>query len=485
VSATAPSPSLARLRSPDLWHPLLRGASLVAIGLALGLAVVRAHGEAVPVALVGPIAGAGVIWALFRGPERRFLLTLFLVAFALRTVLAVAADPYMVSVQVTKEGELRDRCVGCLFQDDRAYDKTAWALARTWAGTIPGVAESDEYLLKTYTYMVGGLYYFLGHELMTAKFLNCFIGAITVVPMYALGRELGGGKAGRMVALAGAFWPSLILWSVINLKDVLVVLLIAAILFLALRFARKPSLIVAAFMLVTFAGLQDLRLYVFYAFGWLVPMYFFLVNRSPWRRRLAIGVPLWAGILVVMVLMNQGTQWLGLRYLTDKRVEALDGSRRFGSDTAESGIDLADRIDRAEGGWAVQIRNLPIVMPYVLWAPFPWAARRASDLAIVPEMVAWYAVQLLALIAVIARGRQHWRELFLPIVFSGGLVFVFSLIEGNVGTIYRHRAMLMPPLFAIAAVGLLVVREWWARRRGMESHRKLAGAVPHSGTSSA
>jgi hypothetical protein len=297
--------------------------------------------------------------------------------------------------------------------------------------------------------------------------------------MYALGRELGGERAGRMVALAGAFWPSLLLWSVINLKDVLVVGLIASIMFFALRFARRPSLLAAGALLLSFAALENLRLYVFYAFGWLVPISFFLVNRMPWRRRLPVGAALWAAVLVVMLGMNQGNQWLGFRYLTDKRVEALDSSRRFGSDTAESGIDLPDRISRFEGGWAVQLRNIPIVMPYVLWAPFPWRATRPRDMAIMPEMLAWYVVEALVIVTLVALGRGRWRELFMPLAFAGGLVFVFSIIEGNVGTIYRHRSMLFPTAFSVASLGVLWLEARWAARstRSASPARTPAEAV--------
>ena len=477
MSAIAAALPAARWRSPDLWHLVLRGASLTAIAIVLVAAVLRGHGEAVPVALAGLGLGVGLILALFRGNERRFLLTLFLVAFAIRLVAALLTHPYMVTTTRDKQGNLTGTWIGYLFEDDRAYDKTAWALARVWHGTIEGVASSDAYLLRNYTYMVGALYYVLGWELMAPKFLNSFFGAVAIVPMFALGRELGGDRAGRIVALAGAFWPSLILWSIINLKDVLVVMLIATIMFCALRFARRPSLVVAALMLAAFAAIENLRLYVFYAFGWLVPISFLLINRSPWRRRLAIGLPLWAGILVVMIVMNQGTQWLGLRYLTDKRQEALYSSRDFGADTAESGIDLDDKINRAEGGWAVQLRNLPIVLPYVLFAPFPWVGTRARDLAIMPEMLVWYAVEVLAILALVVLARQRWRELFLFVVFGGGLVFVFSLIEGNVGTIFRHRAMLMPPAFALAALGLLWLQTYLERRRSAAAPKVRAGAV--------
>ncbi|MFN8522555.1 MAG: hypothetical protein U0821_05550 [Chloroflexota bacterium] len=455
---------IARWQPPGWAHLAVRGVSVTGILAALALAGTRGQGEAIPVALAGLALGIGGIYALFRGADRRFLLTLFLAAFALRLLAAVISNPYLISVGRTKEGVENDRCEGCLFQDDRAYTRTAWALARTWMGTIPGVASSDAYLLKTYTFAVGGLYYVFGREIMLPKFMNAFFGAAGAVAMFALGRELGGRRVGVFAAIAGAVWPSLILWSVINLKDALVVLLIATVMAVALRFGRRPSIITLVALLGTFALLEDLRLYVYYAFGWLVPISFFLGSDRPWRQRLAIGIGLWATIVALMFVMGQGTQWLGLRYLTDKRVEALDTSRRFGADTAESGIDL-EAIPRSDGGWVKQLTNAPRVLPYVLFAPFPWSATSPRNAALVTETVAWVAIEVLAVVAVIGLGRSHWRTLFMPIVFWGGLVFVFSIIEGNVGTIFRHRAMLMPAGFTVGAMGLFWLVDRFGSRR--------------------
>ena len=480
VGASAPASSR-RWTGADLIHHGLRALSVLVTLVALGILVRRGELQMLPIAVIGFVLGPAIIVALFKGPERRYLLTLFFTAFAIRLIAAVVAHPYLVTVTTDKSGN-RTGWVGFLFEDDRAYHKVAYSLLEYWTGKEGGVEKSEEYLLRLYTYMVAWLYMYVrwvtpgdllelskpaagAIAVMAPKLMNCFIGAICVVPMYALGRELGGDRAGRLVALAGAIWPSMILWSVLNLKDILVVGLIATIMFLALRFARRPSLIVLAGLLVAFAATENLRLYIFYAFGWLVPITFFLVNRAPWKRRLAVGIALWAAIVVVMLGMNQGNQWLGLRYLTDKRQEALDSSRGFGAGTAESGIELSGRLNRYEGGWAVQMRNIPIVLPYVLWAPFPWAGTRLRDLAVLPEALGWYAVQMLTVVTLVAYGRSRWREFFLPIVFAGGLVFVFSVIEGNVGTIYRHRIMLFPAAFPLAAMGALWVWSWWRSRR--------------------
>jgi hypothetical protein len=495
----APLTSVGRWQRADWVHNGLRALSLLGILAALAILARRGEYQMLPIAPLGLVLGPAIIMVFFKGPERRYLLTLFFVGFAIRALAAVIAHPYLITTSKTKPDAnghvVTTTWIGFLFEDDRAYHKVAYSLLEYWGGTAGGIEKSEEYLLRLYTYIVAWLYTYVRFvtptdlltmskpaagaiAVMAPKLMNCFVGAIAVAPFYGLGREFGGDRAGRLVAFAGAFWPSLILWSVLNLKDIMVVVLIATIMLTAIRFARQPGVVVAAGLLAAFAATENMRLYVFYAFGWLVPISFYLMNRAPWKRRLVTGVALWAAILIVMFSMNQGTQWLGLRYLTDKRVEALYGSAEFGAGQSESSIELGGRLNRYEGGWAIQMRNIPIVMPYVLWSPYPWAGTRLRDLAVLPESLAWYAVQILSVVALLVYGRTRWRDFFLPVVYVGGLVFVFSIIESNVGTIYRHRAMLLPAAFPLAAMGALWVWGWWQRRTAPEPEVEPVSTAP-------
>ena len=476
AGASIPRPPR-RWGSAELWHRALRAVSLAAIVAALGLAIARGHAAAVPVALVGLALGCLLVFRVYRGTDRDFLLTLFLAALAVRVLAAVLVHPYLISRLVTGTRDVT--YVGFMFEDDRVFDNVAWALARTWAGVIPGVDRNDGYLINNFTYSTGLLYYLLGHELVAAKFLNCFFGAILPVVAFSLGREVGGGRVGRFAALASAFFPSLLLWSILNLRDVMIVLLLTAAMLATLRFARAPGFVAGALALVPFALIENLRVYVFFVLGFLMPATFFVVNRSAWRRRLAIGVPFAIAVLSIVYVTNQ-SQWLGLRYLTDKRLEALDSSRAFGAREAESGIQI-EKVPRSEGGWVIQMINAPKVLPYVLFAPFPWEARRPRDVAVVPEMLAWYGVEALGVLALVVYGRRRWRDVYLLVTFVGALVVIAAIVEGNVGTIFRKRSMLMPAAFVMAGIGFVWLEDKWRERRArstMDPAARPAGAGP-------
>jgi len=101
----------------------------------------------------------------------------------------------------------------------------------------------------------------------------------------------------------------------------------------------------------------------------------------------------------------------------------------------------------------------------VLLAPFPWTTRRALDLLPVPEMTIWY-LALPAALFVFLRRLRSWRSLAPLVLFVGGTLIILVAIEGNVGTLFRHRAMVIPFVLILAspAFALLLSR---SRRRSI------------------
>jgi hypothetical protein len=96
------------------------------------------------------------------------------------------------------------------------------------------------------------------------------------------------------------------------------------------------------------------------------------------------------------------------------------------------------------------LRCLPTGLAFALFAPFPGSGTRPQDLLPIPEMVVWYVLLVAATIA-LWRWRRRWRVLAPLVLFVAGTVLIFALAEGNVGILYRHRAMIIPFVALIAA----------------------------------
>jgi hypothetical protein len=107
---------------------------------------------------------------------------------------------------------------------------------------------------------------------------------------------------------------------------------------------------------------------------------------------------------------------------------------------------------------------IPIGLAFALFAPLPGSGTRAQDLLPIPEMLVWYIVLVAAAIA-LWRWRRRWRTLAPLVLFVGGALLIFALAEGNVGTLYRHRAMIIPFVIVLAAPVLIGVIYRGSERR--------------------
>jgi len=104
------------------------------------------------------------------------------------------------------------------------------------------------------------------------------------------------------------------------------------------------------------------------------------------------------------------------------------------------------------GSLATNLRNLPLGMLYVAFAPFPWTAASIRELATIPEMLLWYALLPLALVGLLSLFRHRDFGFAHGAVFLGGMFIALSLIASNTGTLIRSRAMIIPFVIAFAAV---------------------------------
>lgn len=136
---------------------------------------------------------------------------------------------------------------------------------------------------------------------------------------------------------------------------------------------------------------------------------------------------------------------------------------RLDPNVTRTRIATADQIaeDRVVGR---TLGYLPRGYLHAFFIPYPWAIATMSDLLAAPDMVLWY-VMLVAAALGLWRSRKLWPILIVLVAFIGGTMTVFALAEGNYGTLFRHRSMVIPAVVVLASPSLV----WWfawLRERG-------------------
>lgn len=122
------------------------------------------------------------------------------------------------------------------------------------------------------------------------------------------------------------------------------------------------------------------------------------------------------------------------------------------------------------GSFRANISFLPLGLLFTLFAPFPWSPRTMEQAATIPEMLFWYGCLLFAAVATIRLLIRRDLRFGFGFATAAGLLLILSLLESNVGTLIRSRAMLVPYVLILAAAG-------WADTA--TPRRGIATAITH------
>lgn len=165
------------------------------------------------------------------------------------------------------------------------------------------------------------------------------------------------------------------------------------------------------------------------------------------------------------------TQRVVVRPTRSPDVAAHNRATPTGNNQARTGVD------KPVVQYAHPLRRLIAWLPtgiiFTLGAPFPWTADRAIEQLTIPDMLLWYVALALALVGALAHLRQ-WRRFVHIGGYVVGMVLIFAVAQGNVGTLIRQRAMMIVPFVVIfSGAGAAWLWSRWQARRETLRHTPL------------
>jgi hypothetical protein len=327
-----------------------------------------------------------------------------------------------------------------LAPDQGTYHFGGSQLALYWQGerdTVPAITQNAP---PGYYYILATVYSVSGPWRLVPKLLNCVLGALLVLLVHRLAMQLAGDpKVALRAARYTAYFPSLILWSALNLRDIWIVSILAFVIVQAMslqdRFRFRTFLLLLGGLVV----LPEFRDYVF------VPVAVPLLASFVIRRRRNIGRNvLVAGILIgVAIYFNLGGS--GRRFMDLATLQEYRHHTGFG------GSQVAPEADIATPQKALAF--LPFGIATFLLAPFPWSVRNVLQALTQPEMLFFYSLVPAMIAGIAALLRHRLTDSLMILMVVGGLTLGYSLGQANIGTAYRYRAQVLPFLLTFAALG--------------------------------
>jgi hypothetical protein len=263
--------------------------------------------------------------------------------------------------------------------------------------------------------------------------------------------------AGLIVALL----PTQIVWSSLILKDAAVWILLAC---LALTVAvagrsRGTRLIVlglaAAALLVLLGYVREYTLVIA---AWALMLAVFV---GPRTQRL----PQIAGAVVMAVLIPWAVFGMGPAGLTYVKGSPTPGDIRAGmAVNAQSAIPGAATASSNSSAGA-DLRYLPQGVLVMLAQPYPWQVTGSTYLkAARADAIIWYPLLVLALLGLFSLRMPDLRVMAFPLLAGGATLISYALVEGNLGTAFRHRGELEWVVALLASFGLWRLARWRVQR---------------------
>ena len=437
------------------------GATLVLVAVVasalIGFSVILNPGVALPFSIELIVLFALTLWGLSREPDpdlRRWLTRLALATLALRLLMVLVVQfnfsPYFFA------------------PDAAAYERIGKDISDYWAGAGFTPQAIRDGWRPGYYHLNALFYTAFGESRLGLVVLNMFAGVWTALITFYLTKEILPVASAKAAAVLTGVFPSMVLWSVLNIRDALATLCTVLIVLYGMRLSKRFQLSHLWVFGVAVLGLSLLRDYM----AFLVVLGLAIGSVTAVRRERVVGTMLF-GTLVAVALTYFADQ-VGLFSTLRpegllETAQALRGGLQRGA-TSAFGVGAETRTIGAA------LQYIPIGGSYLLFAPFPWAIDTTLQAAAMPETLLWYPLFLLSLLGFRISVRNRLTAALVPVSVLLVVVSSYALVEGNFGTAYRHRAQIMPLFFVFSGVGLSWIRVrvisqtvWWRTRTRVRS----------------
>ncbi|HEY3059488.1 MAG TPA: glycosyltransferase family 39 protein [Chloroflexota bacterium] len=424
----------------------------------LGAAVV----EGWPAALGAVLFQETGYW-LARKASTGWARRIFLGAWSIRVAVALPTHYFF----KLKDGN------GSVFQDAYTNDLVAEWLVRIGKGEGIAIFPGHQHVLdSSYTYLLAAMYAVFGHAPLLPKLLNSALGALCAVLVYEIAARAFNQRVAILASIGAALMPTLILWSVITIKETLVLTLALLGLWAVQRIMEGVAPHKTADFVTLLIAAMVLSLDLRSTTSAILLLLLVVVLARKLQPRPRVWQLAFAGVVVVGVLGStvfvargqisgrppSGVVEDALLQIRHRRAqEAANARTQIRPETEVISPEGKTELPEAEAvsdatpfSFVGDVLN---PLGFALLAPAPWQARSLTELAASAEMLIWDVLLAGAFFAWRVPPRQR---LFVACLVAYGLAnwLVLAVSEGNLGNLLRHRQTLAPALLILGTAGL-------------------------------
>jgi hypothetical protein len=227
---------------------------------------------------------------------------------------------------------------------------------------------------------------------------------------------------------------------------------------------------VAAAVLLVLLGY--LREYTLIIAAWAMMLAVPLGPRAHRLPRIAVAVVL--GVFIPWVVFGMGPAGLtsvrGAEAPSDIRAGMAVGASSAIAGAASASASASASTSATSGEVGADLHYLPQGVTVMLFQPYPWQTTGSTYMKVArANAIIWYPLLLLAFLGLLSLRPRHLRVMAFPLLAGGAILISYALVEGNLGTAFRHRGEFEWVVALLAGFGLWRLARWQAQR-GQLSH---------------
>lgn len=391
-------------------------------------------------------------WIVYRispSEDSKFILSVLIAGFLLR--LAIAAGMHATSYLKGYGGATSG--------DDLLYTVRSWAIVFQWKGEpyswVQHLTGISEHGVNPFTFLLALFYKIFGFHPMAVKLISCMMGAFIGWISYLLASELFNRLAGRIAMLAVAFYPSLIRWSIANLKDSMTILAFMTCIYICI---------------IVLNGRTAVWKYAVIALSLTILYYF--PNRFHFSLAVAgVGLAVFlrlfgyiktrsrAFICFIVIVIFLAGSWYLLFVNTKPLIKLLhtcEAKQYFIAKSDFAGYyfypdDFLESLNEEKVPLGSLLKIAFMNTSYFMLTPFPWQFTSRERAVAIPQMILWHIALFLAIFGFyrLACDKARAAVLIAAILIIG--VLVHAMAEGNIGAAFRHRDLFAPVFIVLAS----------------------------------
>lgn len=385
--------------------------------------------------------------------DRKYIITVLVAGFLLRVSLAVLL--HAANFIKGYHG---------ISGDDLLYTVKSCALVYQWDGKpyewVRDLAgSSPKYGLNPFVYLLAIFYKISGFHPLAAKFINCILGCLIGYFSYLIGKKMFDRNTARLSMFIVTFYPSIVRWSIANLKDPMIMFLFILCLYMLISVLVGKVQIWKILILLSSMAVLYLftpRLYFILIAGAFVVAVFlrFFVLLKNRRQKLLLASLITIAIMAFIYYFScvKSSMLVSLIYECEAK-QTLMAKADFAGYYFYPGKFM----DNLSSGVVLIPTFLNVIFKnvvYFMLTPFPWQITSPERLLSFPQMMLWYVILLLSFFGFVKLLVQKPAMGLLMIVLLIVGITASALAEGNIGSAFRHRDI-FTPLFVIFASAII------------------------------